>query len=450
MKILIVGIGKLGGYLAKQLVKEDHEVTLIDKDFSKKNDIINNLDVNYIEGNGLDTTTLIEAGINNIDLLISAMGRDEENFMCSLIGKKLGAKHTIARIRTPEYTNSVNLLKDELGLGMIINPEQMTAASIARTLNIPSALDSTTFFKGKIEVITLKIKEDNILLGMSVEFISKKFGINIIVCAIERNNTTIIPNGKTEIISNDKIHITGTRKDINILLKHMGLVSNKTKNVMIAGGSRIAVYLSRILVDMGMNIKIIETDKNRCLELSEKLPKVSIINGDMSDQEILFEEEIEKADAFVAVTSIDEENIIYSMFARGLNVPKIITKVNHIKLDGVIENSGIDSVVAPHKIASNHILRYLRAMENSLDSSCEAIYDHDGIFEMIEFNILKESKSVGIKISDLKLKSGIIIAGILRGKNIIFPNGNDEIRINDVIVVVNSNNKIRSINDILE
>ena len=449
MRIVIVGIGKLGEYLTRQLVDLDNEVTIVDKDFSKKADIINNLDVNYIEGNGLDSNVLLEAGVSNSDLLISVMTKDEANLMCSLIGKKLGAKHTIARIRTPEYSNSINLLKDDLGLSMTINPEAMTASSIARTLNIPRVLDSTTFLKGRIEVVTLKVVEKSKLIGASVDSLSKKLGINMIICAIERGKDTIIPKGNTKLLLGDKIHITGTRKDINNLLKYLGL-TEKTKYVMIAGGSSVAVYLSRMLIDMGMKVKIIELDKNRCLELSEAVPKAIIVNGDVSDQELLFEEDIENCDAFIALTSIDEENIIYSMFAKNLGVKKVITKVNHIKLDGVIDTANIETVIAPHKVATNIVVKYVREMANSGDSSCEAIYNHDNIFEMIEYRVGSEFKKIGVKIKDLKLKNGIIIAAIQREKNIIFPNGDDLILNNDTIVVVNSKNRLKSVNDILE
>ena len=449
MRIVIVGIGKLGKYLTRQLVDLDNEVTIVDKDFSRKTDIINNLDVNYIEGNALDSNVLVEAGITNSDLLISVMNKDEANLMCSLIGKKLGAKHTIARIRTPEYSNSINLLKDDLGLSMTINPEAMTASSIARTLNIPRVLDSTTFLKGKIEVVTLKVIEKSKLIGASVDSLSKKLGINMIVCAIERGKDTIIPKGNTKLLLGDKIHITGTRKDINNLLKYLGL-TEKTKYVMIAGGSSVAVYLSRMLIDMGMKVKIIELERDRCLELNEAVPKAIVVNGDVSDQEILYEEDIENCDAFIALTSIDEENIIYSMFAKNLGVKKVITKVNHIKLDGVIDTANIDTVIAPHKVATNMVVKYVREMANSGDSSCEAIYNHDNIFEMIEFKVGSEFKKIGVKIKDLKLKNGIIIAAVQREKNIIFPNGDDLILNNDTIVVVNSKNRLKSVNDILE
>lgn len=450
MKIIIVGIGKLGEYLAKSLVRDNNEVTLVDLDFTTSRDVIDNEDVNYICGNGLDSNVLIEAGIEESDLLISVMDKDEQNVMSCLLGKKLGAKHTIARIRTPEYTNSINILKEELGLSMVINPESMTASKIARALSIPSALEETTFFQGKIQMISLKVKEKSILEGMTITSLSKKIN-GVIVCAVERENVVFIPNGKTKLRVGDKINITGAPKDINKFLEYTKLISEKTKKVIICGGSDTAIYLAKSLIDMGMSVKIIELDEKRCEFLSEKLPKALIINGDVSDQNVLYEEGIETCDAFVTLTSIDEENIVFSMFASMLNVPKIITKINHIFLDGVVERANIDTVITPHKIATNQIVKYVRAMERGQKSPCESIHKFDDdSFEMIEFYIKKDFKGLNMSIKDMKLKDGVLIVAILRGKNIIFPNGMDEIKFRDTIVIIDDTNSIKEINDILE
>ena len=451
MKIIIVGIGKLGEYLAKNLVKEN-EVTLIDNDFLKTQDIINNEDVNYIIGNGLDSNVLEEAGVSECDILISVMEKDEQNVMCSLLGKKLGAKRTIARIRTPEYSSSINILKEELGLSMSINPERMTAEYIARILSIPSALDVTTFFKGRIEMISLIVKDKSILASQTIHNLSQKLNFNIIVCAIKRNDELIIPKGNTKIQVRDKLYITGTPKDINEFLKYADLIASKTKKVMISGGSNTAIYLSRILGEMGIDVKLIEIDPERCKFLSEVLPKALIINGDVSDQNLLYEEGIENCDAFISLNSIDEENIVYSMFASRLNIPKIITKVNHIDLDGVVEQAKISTVITPHKIASNQILRYIKAMQNSESSNSESIYKlEDDNFDILEFQIKKDFAAINSKLKDLKLKDGILVATIMRGKNIIFPSGSDEIKLNDTLIIIASNNcEVNDINDILE
>lgn len=451
MKIIIVGIGKLGEYLTRILVKDNNEVTLIDNDFSTSKDLINNEDVNYVDGSGLDPNVLIEAGVRDANLVISVMDKDESNIICSLLSKKLGAKHTIARIRGLEYSNMINILKEDLGLSMAINPELLTANQIAGALSIPSALESSSFFKGRIQMISLKIKKNSKLEGITLNDLSKKYNTKVIVCLIERNGNMIIPQGSTILMENDKINIVGTVKEIKEFLEFTKLIEEKTRKVIISGGSSTAVYLAKNLLDLGMQVKIIEINSERCKVLSETLPKALIIHGDVSDQNVLYEEGIETCDAFVTLTSIDEENIVYSMFASMKNVPKIITKINHIDLDGVIDKANIDTVITPHRIAASQIIQYVRAMQNKKQSSCEAIYKFDNDkFEMIEFNVKEDFKASNIKIKDMKLKQNILIVSILRGRSVITPNGNEVIKPRDTIVIIDGTDSVKNINDILE
>lgn len=451
MKIIIAGIGKLGEYLTKKLVEQGHSVTIIDNKVFSNKDIVNNEDVFYIKGNSLDSSILLEAGIEKADLLISVMDKDEKNVMCCLLGKKLGAERTIARVRSPEYTSSVSILKDELGLSMIINPEYMTALHIVRVLSIPEAIDTKTFFKGRIMMITIKIKKDSPIIGETILKISKKTE-RVIVCALERDGNTIIPKGNVKIKENDKLHITGTRENLVLFLEYIGIVVKKPKKIMVSGGSPTAVYMAKMLINMGMFVKIIELNPIRCEELSEQLPKAMIINGDVSNQELLYEEEIEKYDCFISLNNIDEENIVHSIFAKSINVPTVITKVNHINLDGVVEMSGIDRIITPHKIATNQIVNYIMALVNSNNSSCETIYKFDNEkFEILEFNVKNGFKFLNTKIKDMKIKDGILIVAILRGKNIIFPTGDDHIEENDTIVIaVDENDEIKELSGIME
>ena len=451
MKIVIAGIGKFGDYLTRQLAKENNEITVIDINFNGKEALINNEDINNIEGNALDVKILEEAGVQNSDLLIASMKEDSENVMCALLARKLGVKNTIARIRRPEYIDSLNMIKEPLGLSMIISPKQLTANQIAQTLSIPSAIETTSFFKGRIYVISLKLKEDSKYIGQSIKDISQKLNGNIIVCAIEREDKIVIPNGETIIQAEDKIHITGTRKDINSFLRYGNLIQDKTRQVMIVGGSDISKYLANQLADTDMKIKIIEPNKEVALELAETLDKVLVINADPSDEQTLFEEGIQETDAFVALTGIDEENIVYSMFASAQKVPKVITKINHINLSGITQMAKIDAVVSPHKIAANQVVQYVRAMEKGKSSSCESIYNFgDNIFEMIEFKVKEDFKGINKKLEELKLQDDTLIGAIQRGKNIIYPQGKDEIRLNDTVLVICRNNKVKELNDMIK
>ena len=451
MKIVIAGIGKFGDYLTRQLAKENNEITVIDTNFETKEALINNEDINNIEGNALDVKILEEAGVQNSDLLISSMKEDSENVMCALLARKLGVKNTIARIRRPEYIDSLNMIKEPLGLSMIISPKQLTANQIAQTLSIPSAIETTSFFKGRIYVISLKLKEDSKYIGQSIKEISQKLNGNIIVCAIEREDSVVIPNGETIIQAEDKIHITGTRKDINSFLRYGNLIQDKTRQVMIVGGSDISKYLANQLADTDMKVKIVEPNKEVALDLAESLENALVINADPSDEQTLFEEGIQETDAFVALTGIDEENIVYSMFASSQKVPKVITKINHINLSGITQMAKIDAVVSPHKIAANQVVQYVRAMEKGKSSSCESIYNFgDNIFEMIEFKVKEDFKGINKKIEELKLQDDTLIGAIQRGKNIIYPQGKDEIKLNDTVLVICRNNKVKELNDMIK
>lgn len=452
MKIIIAGVGKLGEYLAKELSLDNNEITIIDEKYINNREVVNNEEVFYVNGNALDANTLEEAGAKNADMLISVMDKDEKNIMCSFLGKKLGVKKTIARVRTVEYSSSINLLKEDLGLSMVINPELMTAGHIARTLSIPNALNTIHFFKGRLFMVAFKVKENSTITGLSVNHLLRKIPKRVIICAINRDGKTIIPSGGDVIEKDDKLFITGTRDDVLFFLKYANLASDKNKKIIIAGGSTTAVYLAKMLIESGMQVKIIEISEERCKELSEKLPKAMIINGDVSNQDLLYEEGIESCDAFISLNSIDEENIVHSMFAKGINVPSVITKVNHINLDGVLDKSDIDNVITPHKIACNSIVRYLRAIENSNDSSCESIYKFDNEhFVMMEFYIKKGFKGINIKLKDLHVSKDALVVAILRGRSIIFPNGNDELKEKDTVIIASNNKKnIKDINDILE
>ncbi|MBQ7140776.1 MAG: Trk system potassium transporter TrkA [Bacilli bacterium] len=450
MKIIIVGSGKMGSYLSNILANENHDITVIDKNETVINKLNNTQDISILCGNGLVAATLEEADIKNTDILISTMKNDEDNIVCCLLAKNLGVKNTIMRIRNPEYKDSMHYIKNDLGLSMTINPELLTAKEIANTLNFPSGIKINYFFKGKIEMLEFKIKENSNIIRLSVKDLISKIKKKIIIVAVERNDKVFVPNGEFVFELGDKLIITSKLQNINNFFKFMGNVTFKTKDVMIIGGSKMSYYLAYFLENMGINSKIIEMDKNKCEILSEKLSKTLIINGDGSDKNLLLEEGIEEMDAFVSATGIDEENIIYSLFANSLNIPKVITKINHLTFNDIVESVGIENVQTPHIIASNQVLKYIRAMENSRGGNMESLVRiMDDKLEMMEFVINDEFKYINKCLKDIHFKEGIIVVCINRKGNVIFPTGEDVLKVNDNIIISTTKSNIKGLNDIL-
>lgn len=450
MKIVIVGSGKMGSYLSFILAKENYDVTIIDKKEQVLNKLNNTQDVSTLCGNGLVANTLIEADVNHADILIATMKNDEDNIVCCLLAKNLGVKSTIMRIRNPEYYKTMQYIQNDLGLSMAINPELLTAREIANDLRLPSSIKTNYFSKGKIEMIEFKIKDDSKLIGLSVQELIKKIKSEIIIFAVERNNEVYIPNGDFIFELGDKLVITSTHQNISNFIKKVGNISQKAKNVMIVGGSKVSYYLSMLLCNMNVGVKLIELDKEKCVTLSENIPKALIINGDGSDKQLLLEEGIEDVDAFISATGIDEENIIFSMYANSIKVPKVVTKINHLTFGELIEDIGIESVLTPHVVASNQVLRYIRAKENSKGGSMETLIKIlNNKLEIMEFIVDKDFKANGKQLKDIKFKNNVIIVCIKRNKNIIFPTGEDIINTNDNIIVATTKFNIKGLNDIL-
>lgn len=450
MKIIIVGSGKMGAYLSNILAKENHDVTVVDKNEQVLNKLSNTQDISTLCGNGLVADTLLEAGVNETDILISSMKSDEDNIVCCLLAKNLGVESTIMRIRNPEYYQSMQYIQNDLGLSMTINPELLTAREMANTLRFSSSVKANYFSKGKIEMIEFKIKNDSKLIGLSIRDLISKIKKEIIVFAVERNGNVYIPNGDFEFQLGDKLIITSKPQNIANFFKQVGTATQKTKSIMIVGGSKVSYYLAKFLCEMGMGVKLIEIDKEKCNILSEQLPKSLIINGDGSDKHLLLEEGIEEVDAFVSATGIDEENVIFSLFANSLNIPKVITKINHLTFGEIIESVGIESIMTPHVVASNQVLRYIRARENSKGGSMESLIRlMDSKLEIMEFIIDSDFKAVNKKIKDIKFKDNVIVVCINRKRNIIFPTGEDMINVGDNIIIATTKFSIKGLNDIL-
>ena len=374
MKIIIVGCGKVGCTIAEQLDQEGHNITLIDTNSEVLEKMSNTLDVIGVIGNGASYKIQMEAGIVKADLLIAVTSSDELNLLCCLIAKKAGNVHTIARVRNPVYREEINFIKEELGLSMVINPEQATASEIARLLRFPSAIKIDTFAKGRVELLKFEIGSKSILHNMMVSDISSKLHCDILICAIERNEEVIIPSGNFILCEKDKVTIVASSKNSSDFFKKIGLLNQRIKNVMLIGGGKISFYLAKALLSMGLNVKIIEQDKERCEYLSNHLPEAMIINGDGTDQTLLLEEGIQYTEAIASLTNYDEENIMLSLYAKSKCNAKLITKVNRLTFENIINGLPLGSIIYPKFITSERILQYVRAMQNSLGSNVETLY----------------------------------------------------------------------------
>ena len=452
MKIIIVGDGKVGATLVEHLSKEGHDIVVIDKNQKVIEQLVNSYDIMGVCGNGASYEVQLEAGVSDAQLFVAVTSSDELNILCCLMAKKAGAEHTIARVRNPDYLQQVPFFKDELGLSMIVNPENDAANEIAKVLRFPNATNIETFYRGLVDLAEVKIDEGNPLCDMQLTDIFSKFNVKILVCAVQRKNEFVIPNGDFVIKAGDRIHITAPRGVLVNFMKKLKIYKHRTKDIMITGGGKMGYYLARQLCETGgYNVKIIEIDADRCEHLSEILPEANTVNGDGTDREVLLEQGLENQDAFVALTTIDEENIISTMYANSLGISKTVAKVNRVSYD-VLESIGMDSAFSSKAIAANRIIAFVRALENSgEESSVQTLYKLvGGQVEALEFNINSDFSEIGTPLKDIKLKAETLIACIIRNHKVIFPGGNDCIEKGDSLVVVTKRNHISSINEIFE
>ena len=452
MKIIIVGDGKLGSTLTEQLSFEGHDVTVIDHQGSVLNNSVNMHDVIGIQGNGASYDIQMEAGVPRSDLVIAATSSDELNILCCIMAKKLGAKNTIARVRNPEYSRQLRMMREELGLSMVVNPEREAAREIARNLRFPSALHIDLFARGRVELVELRINKDSPIANKTLSQIGSLYKEKFLVCAVNRENEVYIPTGNFVLHEGDRIHVTAPAADITSLFTSLGIVHHKVRKVMIVGGGRITLYLTQQLMETGVEVTIIEKDAERCRVLCEYLPRATIINGDGTDRELLGEESIQDMDAFVALTGLDEQNIIVSMYAAFCGVRKVLTKIDHILFPEIFTNTGIESVVSPIRSTANQIIRFVRAMQNSLSSSnIETLHKLVGNrVEALEFWVRQKAPYVDVPLRKLETKDNTLIACILRGGMTIIPGGSDVIKLDDRVIVVAMNGNIRDLRDILK
>ena len=452
MNIIVVGCGKIGTTIVEKLVEEGHNLTVVDTRPAKLAEIANVHDVITICGNGADTDVLEQAGVAQAGLLVATTGSDEVNMLCSYLARKMGAADTVARVRSPEYNDrSLAAMKQHLDVSMMINPDWLAAQEMYHLLRLPAAVKIETFSRRSFEMIEIRLKDDSPLVGVPLFDLRNRYKAKFLICVVQRGKQVFIPDGRFVLQGGDKVGLTATHGEIQKLLRGIGTQKKQARKVMILGGSRTAYYLAKRLLTAGTEVKIIDKDRQVCEELCEALPNATIICGDGTQQELLLEEGLERMDAFVSLTGMDEQNILLSFFASSRNVPKVLTKVNRRELSVMAQQMGLDCIVSPRNIIADLLVQHARSLRNSMGSNVETLYSlMDGGAEALEFNAKDDPRLVRISFKDLQLKPQILVAGIIRDRETIIPTGNDMILPRDKVVVITAAHRLQDLADILK
>lgn len=452
MRILVVGDGKVGHTLAEHLAREEHDVVIVDRSDEVLQRSEDTLDVMCVRGNGANASTLVDAGADKADIVIAATASDETNMLCCLVAKKLGARYSIARVRDPEYNESLTLLQREMGIDMPINPERATALEISRLLRFPFASNIESFAKGRVEMVEFRAQENDVVVGHALKDLPHKLrGLpQVLYAAVERDGEVIIPNGDFVIRTGDRVHVAADMVTITDYFHFLGKKSRRVKNVMLLGGGRISYYLAKMIVPMGIHVSIIEIDEKKANHLSEVLPEVNVIYGDGTDQELLEQEGLGQMDAFVALCDRDEENLMTGLFAVRQGVPKVIVKNNRVAYADIISAMGLDSIVSPKAITCANILRYVRGRQNAYGTKLERLYRLvNGKAEALEFIPKAADPYIGIPLRDLNIRRGTLVAVIVRHGRVIVPFGNDHIEAGDSVVIIACESGISDLNEVI-
>lgn len=450
MHIIIIGCGKVGRYLVRELAEENHNITIVDINEETVRNTAAQYDIMGVVGNGTSYTALEEAGIQDADIAIAVTESDEVNLLCCFIAKKANCK-TIARVRNPIYSAESEKFRHELGISMIINPERAGAAEMLRLLQFPSAVDISSFAKGGIDLITFRVRNNANIVGRKLRDMTELQKYQILICIAERNNEVIIPNGDFVVHEDDILSVIALPGQAAVIFKEVGIYSNTVKNAMIIGIGQTGYYLAEMLLKAGIQVKIIERNRKRCEEVAMLLPDADIIYGDGSDEQLLLEEHIQDMDACVASTDIDEENIILSLYAKEKVRKKVVTKISHLEFNNVIQSLELDSVVNPKETTAETILMYVRAMGNTSGSNVQTLYKlKDDRVEALEFTVHKDSDLIGIELREMKIKPYILIAGIVRKGKLIIPGGTDSFMAEDSVIIATTNKGFMKLEDIVE
>lgn len=450
MKILIAGDGKVGSTLANQLSAEGHDLVLIDSDMSVLENTEERYDLMCVQGNCASMQTLLQADVEHAELLIACTGTDEVNLLCCMTAHQLNPSiHTIARIRDPEYVEQAYAMRDAFALSMTFNPEKQAAEEIERLLKYPGFLKRDSFVHGKVEIAELRLDASSKLCNAPLTAISSIVKCQVLVCTVLRDGQAITPDGRFVLCEGDRVFVTAPSDNLALMLKNLGVVTRKVRNVLLAGGGMVSYYLAEILQDRAIGVDIIEKDPDRCERLASLVPHASVIHGNVGNQEFLESEGLAGYDALVSLTGFDELNIVVSLYANSRHVPQIITKLGHVENSKITDSLPLGSVICPRKLCCNNIVRYVRAMQNQTGAALTIHSIADGQAEAMEFEVDDTTLHCGEPLRRIKLKENILMVCINRGERVEIPNGDSSFAKGDRIVIVSSSDEvIRQLNDI--
>lgn len=449
MKIIIIGAGKIGTTLIENFIKEGHDVCLIDSSENAVTDNVNRFDINGVIGGGTERNALLDAGVIDSDVFIACTSRDEVNILSCVLAKKLGAKHTIARVRDPQYFNEMESLRKDLGLDLAFNPELQTAIEIGRVLKFPSAKSVESFAGGKATMVEFDILQDNPIIGKSIMEICREYGNEVLFAMVKRGDKIIIPKGDCVISLGDVVYIIASETDITNFTKRLKIFKPRAKSVFLIGGGKIAYYLAKELTENGVSVKIMENNTSRCQELSQDIVGVTVLCGDGTDHNVLQEEGIANSDACVTLTGIDEENVIISLFAKMQNVSKIVTKVDRGLIADMVKQFGLDTIISPKTVIASHIVRFVRENQVKEGEGINTLYMLNDKVEALEFTVKPSFEKINVPLKNLRIKKNVLVGGIVRGDEFVLPSGDTVILPNDRVILVSAEKHINELKDIL-
>lgn len=451
MDIIIMGGGKVGEKLCETLSSSNHNIILIEQNEHLLENIINSYDINGIAGNGAAIEIQRESGVPDCEMFIAVTEKDEVNIIAAILAKRLGAHYTVARVRNPEYATDLQFVRESLGISLLVNPELETAHNIARMINFPTSLSVQSFVGEQVSIIELEIEKDSALENLSLNDFKKQYG-RVIVLVINRQGEIIIPGGDSQFQAGDRIHITGSTK--NLIYFSQKALPNHAKAIdsaLIVGGGRIGYYLLEELRKSHVQVKLIENSEALAGNLSLHFPEAEIIVADGTDQDILDEEEIKLYDAFVSLTGIDEENLMISTYAHHQGVKKVITKMDRKRLLEIIDHKPLGNIVTPKQLVANEIIQFVRSRQESRYSKVEALFHMvEGKVEALQFKIEEASPVYQVPLAQLSLRDDLLIAYIIRHNKIIFPGGADRLEMGDQVIVISKDHKLKDITDIVQ